>query len=54
MERARDEGVNPIGPDGLLTGLTRFWLQVLTEVKNRGTQGVWIVVCDGLKGLPER
>ena len=31
----------------------RFWLQVLTEIKNRGTHDVCIVVCDGLKGLPE-
>jgi hypothetical protein len=31
----------------------RFWLQVLTEIKNRGTEDVCIVVCDGLKGLPE-
>ena len=31
----------------------KFWLQVLTEVKNRGTDDVCIVVCDGLKGLPE-
>ena len=31
----------------------KFWLQVLTEIKNRGTADVCIVVCDGLKGLPE-
>lgn len=31
----------------------KFWLQVLTEIKNRGTEDVCIVVCDGLKGLPE-
>jgi transposase-like protein len=31
----------------------KFWLQVLTEVKNRGVEDVCIVVCDGLKGLPE-
>ena len=31
----------------------KFWLQVLTEIKNRGTQDVCVVVCDGLKGLPE-
>jgi transposase-like protein len=31
----------------------KFWLQVLTEIKNRGTTDVCIVVCDGLKGLPE-
>lgn len=27
--------------------------RVLTEIKNRGTEDVCIVVCDGLKGLPE-
>lgn len=31
----------------------KFWLQVFTEMKNRGTEDVCIVVCDGLKGLPE-
>jgi len=31
----------------------KFWLSVLTEIKNRGVQDVCIVVCDGLKGLPE-
>ena len=31
----------------------KYWLQVLTEIKNRGTDDVCIVVCDGLKGLPE-
>ena len=31
----------------------KFWLAVLTEIKNRGTDDVCIVVCDGLKGLPE-
>ncbi len=31
----------------------KYWLQVLTEIKNRGTDDVCIVVCDGLKGLPD-
>ena len=31
----------------------KFWLSVLTEIKNRGTGDVCIVVCDGLKGLPD-
>jgi putative transposase len=31
----------------------RFWLSVLTEIENRGVTDVRIVVCDGLKGLPE-
>jgi len=31
----------------------KFWLAVLTEIKTRGVADVCIVVCDGLKGLPE-
>jgi putative transposase len=31
----------------------KFWLRVLTEIRNRGTQDVCIAVCDGLKGLPD-
>jgi transposase-like protein len=31
----------------------KYWLRVLTEIRNRGTADVCIVVCDGLKGLPE-
>jgi putative transposase len=31
----------------------KFWLRVLSEVKNRGTSDVLMVVCDGLKGLPD-
>jgi len=31
----------------------KFWLGVLTEIKNRGVEDVCILVCDGLKGLPE-
>jgi putative transposase len=31
----------------------KFWLQVLTEIKNRGTEDVCMLVCDGLKGLPD-
>lgn len=31
----------------------KFWLGVLTELKNRGVEDVCIVVRDGLKGLPE-
>nr|WP_232534248.1 IS256 family transposase [Plantactinospora sp. KBS50] len=29
------------------------WLHVLTELKNRGVADVLMLVCDGLKGLPE-
>jgi transposase-like protein len=31
----------------------KFWLRVLAEIKNRGTADVLMVVCDGLKGLPD-
>ena len=31
----------------------KFWLAVLTEIKNRGTADVCIAVCDGLTGLGE-
>jgi transposase-like protein len=31
----------------------KFWLRVLSEIKNRGTKDVLMVVCDGLKGLPD-
>ncbi|MFB7294218.1 IS256 family transposase [Actinacidiphila glaucinigra] len=31
----------------------KYWLQVLTEIKNRGVEDVCMVVCDGLKGLPD-
>jgi transposase-like protein len=31
----------------------KYWLRVLSEIKNRGTQDVLMVVCDGLKGLPD-
>jgi putative transposase len=31
----------------------KYWMRVLAEIKNRGTQDCLIAVCDGLKGLPE-
>jgi putative transposase len=31
----------------------KFWLQVLTEIQNRGVQDVFIACVDGLKGFPE-
>ena len=40
------------GPATAVRG-AKFWLAVLTEIKNRGAADVCIVVCDGLKGLPE-
>ncbi|WP_237768185.1 IS256 family transposase, partial [Serinicoccus sp. CNJ-927] len=31
----------------------KYWLAVLTELRNRGVKDVFFVVCDGLKGLPD-
>lgn len=31
----------------------KFWLSVMTELKNRGVQDIFIACVDGLKGLPE-
>ncbi|WP_399171314.1 IS256 family transposase [Streptomyces sp. TLI_171] len=31
----------------------KYWLHVLTEIKNRGVADVCMVVCDGLKALPD-
>ena len=31
----------------------KYWPRVLTEIKNRGVADVCMLVCDGLKGLPD-
>ncbi|AZU16708.1 transposase [Xanthomonas citri pv. fuscans] len=31
----------------------KFWLQVVTELRNRGVQDIFIACVDGLKGFPE-
>jgi putative transposase len=31
----------------------KYWLSVLTELKNRGVADIFFLVCDGLKGLPQ-
>src|SRR6516162_1634405 len=31
----------------------KFWMAVLTHIRNRGVTDVFFLVCDGLKGLPE-
>jgi putative transposase len=31
----------------------KFWLQVLTEIRNRGLENIFILCADGLKGLQE-
>src|SRR5262249_23302225 len=42
---------------GLWTGTggegAKFWMAVLTDIKNRGVKDGFFLVCDGLKGLPE-
>lgn len=52
-------GVNLNGDKELLglwvaqTEGAKFWLQVTTELKNRGLQDIFIACVDGLKGFPE-
>ena len=31
----------------------KFWLQILSELKNRGVEDIFFLVCDGLKGMPD-
>jgi putative transposase len=31
----------------------KFWLKIMTELKNRGVSDMFLVCCDGLKGFPE-
>jgi len=42
---------------GLWAGIggegAKFWMSVLTDLRNRGIKDTFFVVCDGLKGLPE-
>jgi Transposase, Mutator family len=40
--------VGPAGGEG-----AKFWMSLLTELRNRGVQDTFIVCCDGLKGLPD-
>lgn len=52
-------GVNMEGVKELLgiwiaqTEGAKFWLQVMTELKNRGVQDIFVACIDGLKGFPE-
>jgi putative transposase len=32
---------------------SKFWISILTELKNRGVADIFYLVCDGLKGMPE-
>ena len=40
-----------VGPTGGES--PKFWLSVMTELKNRGVADVLMLCCDGLKGLPD-
>lgn len=31
----------------------KFWLKVISELKNRGVEDIFIACCDGLKGFPQ-
>lgn len=52
-------GINMDGEKELLglwiaeTEGAKFWLSVMTELKNRGLQDIFIACTDGLKGFPE-
>lgn len=52
-------GVNSLGQVDVLgiwiaeTEGARFWLSVLSELKNRGVNDILIACVDGLKGFPE-
>ena len=52
-------GINMAGEKELLgiwiaqTEGAKFWLAVVTELKNRGVQDIFIACVDGLKGFPE-
>lgn len=48
------EGVkNVLGMWTAETEGAKFWLQVVTELKNRGVKDIFIACVDGLKGFPE-
>jgi putative transposase len=45
-------GEAPVGGGTVGEG-AKYWLHVLTEIRNRGVNDVLMVVCDGLTGLPD-
>ena len=51
MEGTRDILGLWVGPTGGESA--KFWLGVLSELKNRGVEDVLMLCCDGLKGLPD-
>ena len=42
-----------VGKDALPREGAKYWMTVLTELRNRGMHDALIVCCDGLKGLPD-
>ena len=52
-------GINMAGEKEVLglwlaqTEGVKFWLQVVTELRNRGVQDIFIACVDGLKGFPD-
>ena len=32
---------------------TKFWMRVMSEIRNRGTRDILVAVVDGLKGFPD-
>ncbi len=52
-------GIRPDGTKEILgiwieqTEGAKFWLRVITELKNRGLEDILVAVVDGLKGFPE-
>ena len=51
MEGERDILGLWVGPSGGESA--KFWLSVMSELKNRGINDVLMLCCDGLKGLPD-
>lgn len=57
----RRPGRHRRGPHGTSSGCgpadggegAKHWMHILTEIKNRGVNDVLMLVCDGLKGLPD-
>jgi transposase-like protein len=50
---ARDGSKDVLGLWIEQTEGAKFWLKVMTELKNRGVQDVLVTLVDGLKGFPE-
>jgi len=52
-------GVQPDGSKGVLgmwlaaTEGAKFWLAILSEIRQRGVQDILVICADGLKGLPD-